>query len=87
MENLKGLLATVDIMNNTEAVLDSVDDLTKDCESHGCLNAEPQTAVASDTTPFQNAECNDGERAILAGYVSLIRQCIELAEKVGAAKA
>ncbi|KAJ0176684.1 hypothetical protein K1T71_007863 [Dendrolimus kikuchii] len=32
-------------------------------------------------------DCNDGERAILQSYMSLIRQCMELVEKVGAVKA
>lgn len=32
MEQLKILLGTLDIMNNTEAVLDTVDDLVKDSE-------------------------------------------------------
>ena len=32
MEQLKVFLGTVDIMENTDAVLDSVDDLVKDLE-------------------------------------------------------
>ncbi|KAF9819270.1 hypothetical protein SFRURICE_014231 [Spodoptera frugiperda] len=88
MENLRAVLSSVDIMNETDAALNTFDTIIKSTEARAetRTNNIPSGTEAS-ARPLQCADCNDGERAIIHSFMSLMQHCIELAERVGTEKA